>query len=76
MRFEQVKKGRKDNKVQKLIEQFLATNFDKVEVINEDDYESNTQMAAAIRATIKNSYDGKVQITRSQGRVFLTKVAS
>lgn len=73
MRFEQVKKGRKDNKVQKLIDQFLATKFDKVEVFNEDDYESNRQMTAAIRFAIKNDYTGQLQITRTNDRVFLSR---
>lgn len=75
MRFEQVKKGRKDNKVQKLIEQFLASKYDKVEVFNEDDYESNAQMTAAIRFAIRSYYDGQLQVTRTNNRVFLTKAA-
>lgn len=73
MRFEQVKKGRKDNKVQKLIEQFLVSKYDKVEVFNEDDYESNAQMTAAIRFAIRSYYNGQLQVTRTNNRVFLTK---
>ena len=76
MRFEQVKKGRKDNKIQKLIDQFLASKYDKVEVFNEDDYESNAQMAAAIRFGIKSYYDGQLTVTRTNNRVFLTKIAN
>ena len=74
MRFEQVKKGRKDSKVQKLIDQFLASKHDKVEVFNEDDYESNAQMAAAIRFAIKSYYDGQLQVSRTNNRVFLSKI--
>lgn len=73
MRFEQVKKGRKDSKVQKLIDQFLASKYDKVEVFNEDDYESNAQMTAAIRFAIKSYYDGQLQVSRTNNRVYLTK---
>lgn len=75
MRFEQVKKGRKDSKVQKLIDQFLASKFEKVEVFNEDDYESNAQMTAAIRFAIKSYYDGELEVKRTNNRVFLTKLA-
>ena len=74
MRFEQVKKGRKDNKVNKLIDQFLASKFDKVEVFNEDDYESNAQMTASIRFAIKSYYDGQLTVTRTNNRVFLSKI--
>ena len=75
MRFEQIKKGRKDNKVQKLIDQFLASKFEKVEVFNEDDYESNAQMTAAIRFAIKSYYDGELEVKRTNNRVFLMKLA-
>ena len=73
MRFEQVKKGRKDNKIQKLLDQFLASKYDKVEVFNEDDYESNAQMTAAIRFAIRSYYNGQLTVTRTNNRVFLTK---
>ena len=74
MRFEPVKKGRKDSKVQKLIEQFLASKHDKVEVFNEDDYESNAQMTASIRFAIKSYFDGQLEVRRTNNRVFLSKV--
>lgn len=73
MRFEPVKKGRKDNKVQKLIDQFLASKFEKVEVFNEGDYESNAQMTASIRFAIRSYYDGQLQVSRTNNRVFLSK---
>lgn len=75
MRFEQVKKGRKDNKIQKLLDQFLASKYNKVEVFNEDDYESNAQMTAAIRFAIRSYYNGQLTVTRTNNRVFLTKIA-
>ena len=75
MRFEQVKKGRKDNKIQKLLDQFLASKYDKVEVFNENDYESNAQMTAAIRFAIRSYYNGQLTVTRTNNRVFLTKTA-
>ena len=75
MRFEQVKKGRKDNKIQKLLDQFLASKYDKVEVFNENDYESNAQMTAAIRFDIRSYYNGQLTVTRTNNRVFLTKTA-
>ena len=73
VRFEQVKKGRKDNKIQKLLDQFLASKYDKVEVFNENDYESNAQMTAAIRFAIRSYYNGQLTVTRTNNRVFLTK---
>jgi hypothetical protein len=74
MRFELVKKGRKDNKVQKLLDQFLASKFEKVEVFNEGDYESNAQMTASIRFAIKSYYDGQLRISRTNDRIFLSKL--
>lgn len=74
MRFEQVKKGRKDSKVQKLLDQFLESKYDKVEVFNEDDYESNAQMVAAIRFAINSYYKDQLQISKTKDRVFLSKI--
>lgn len=74
MRFEQVKKGRKDNKIQKLIDQFLKTNYDKVEVFNEEDYESDTQMVAAMRFIINRDYKDQVKVSKTNDRVFLKKI--
>ena len=73
MRFEQVKRGRKDTKVQKLIEQFLKSNYDKVEIFNEDDYEDNHKMVAAMRFIIRNHYNGIVNVSKTNDRVFLYK---
>lgn len=74
MRFEQVKRGRKDSKVQKLIDQFLETNYDKVEIFNEDDYDDNDKMTAAMRFIIRNHYDGIVNVSKTNDRVFLYKI--
>lgn len=74
MRFEKVKRGRKDNKVQKLIEEFLKTGYDKVEVFNEDDYEDNNKMVAAMRWVIKNYYKDDVEVSKTNGRIFLTRL--
>ena len=74
MRFEQVKKGRKDNKIQKLINQFLETKYDKVEVFNEEDYESDAQMVAAMRFIINRDYKDIVKVSKTNDRVFLKKI--
>lgn len=74
MRFEQVKRGRKDNKAKKLIDEFMSTRYDRVEVHNEDDYESNAQMAAALRFVASNYYSDSLQVQRKNDRVFLTKI--
>ena len=74
MRFEQVKKGRKDNKIQKLIGQFLQTKYEKVEIFNEDDYESNAQMVAAVRFIINRDYKDVVKISKTNDRVFLKRL--
>ena len=74
MRFEQVKRGRKDNKAKKLIDEFMTTRYDRVEVHNEDDYESNAQMAAALRFVASNYYADSLQVQRKNDRVFLTKI--
>lgn len=72
MRFEKVKK---DNKVQRLIDRFLESDYDKVEVFNEDDYINNARMVAAIRFVIKNHYAGIVNVSKTNDRVFLYKVS-
>lgn len=74
MRFEQIKKGRKDNKIQKLINQFLETKYDKVEVFNEEDYESDAQMVAAMRFIINRDYKDIVKVSKTNDRVFLKKI--
>lgn len=74
MRFEQVKKVRKDNKARKLIERFLSSNHDKVEVFNEGDYDNNKKMAAALRFVIKKHYPDLIHIKYSQDRVYLNKL--
>lgn len=74
MRFEAVKKGRRDNKAKKLIDEFMETRYDKVEVHNEEDYESNAQMAASLRFVAQSYYDGKLQVSRKSDRVFLSKI--
>lgn len=74
MRFEQVKRGRKDNKAKKLVDEFMGTRYDRVEVHNEEDYETNAQMAASLRFVVQSYYDGKLQVSRKNDRVFLTKI--
>lgn len=74
MRFEKVKRGRKDNKIQRLIDQFLETKYDKVEVFNEHDYESNAQMVAAMRFVIRRDYADLVNVSKTGDRVFLYRV--
>ena len=74
MRFEEIKKPRRDNKVHKLIDDFLSTRYDAVEVINEDDYESNAAMTAAIRFAIKTYYEDRLTVSRKGDRVTLSKV--
>lgn len=74
MRFEQVKRGRKDNKAIKLVNEFYETRYDRVEVHNEEDYETNAQMAAALRFVINSYYKDKLQVQRKNDRVFLSKI--
>lgn len=74
MRFEKVRDIKKDNKVCKLIEDFIKTNYDRVEIINEDDYESNDKMVAALRWVIKNNYSDKVKASKIRERVYLSKI--
>ena len=74
MRFERVKEEKRDNKVNKLIEDFIKTNYDRVEIINEDDYKDNLAMVSALRWTIKNDYADKVKASKIKGRVYLSKI--
>jgi hypothetical protein len=74
MRFEQIRKHKRDSKVHKLIDQFLETRYDAVEVINEEDYETNAAMTAAIRFAIKSYYERKVEVSRKGDRVTLRKI--
>lgn len=74
MRFEKVKEEKRDNKVNKLIEDFIKTNYDRVEIINEDDYKDNLAMVSALRWTIKNEYAEKVKASKIKGRVYLSKI--
>ena len=73
MRFEKVKEIQKDSKVHKLIDDFIKTNYDRVEVINEEDYADNKRMTAAIRWAIKNDYPNKVKVSNIKDRVYLSK---
>lgn len=74
MRFERVREEKKDSKVHKLIDDFIKTNYDRVEVINEDDYKDNNAMIAAFRWVVKNDYSDKVKASKIKGRVYLSKV--
>lgn len=74
MRFEKVKEIQKDSKVHKLIDDFIKTNYDRVEVINENDYADNKRMVAAIRWVIKNDYPDKVKVAHIKERVYLSKL--
>lgn len=74
MRFEKIREIRKDDKVHKLIDEFIKTNYDRVEIINEDDYKDNQAMVSALRWVIKNDYADKVKASKIQGRVYLSKL--
>jgi hypothetical protein len=74
MRFERVKEIRKDDKVHKLIDEFIKTNYDRVEIINEDDYKNNNAMVSALRWVIKNDYPDKVKASKIKERVYLSKI--
>ena len=74
MRFEKVKEVRKDDKVHKLIDDFIKTNYDRVEVINEDDYKNDNAMVSALRWVIKNDYADKVKASKIKERVYLSKI--
>ena len=74
MRIERVQETKKDSKVHKLINEFIKTNYDRVEVINEDDYKDNAAMTAALRWVIKNDYSDKLKVSKIKERVYLSKV--
>jgi len=74
MRFERVKEEKKDSKINKLIEDFIKTNYDRVEVINEEDYKDNQAMISALRWVIKNDYAEKVRASKIRDRVYLSKI--
>ena len=74
MRIERVKEIKKDSKIHKLIDEFIKTNYDRVEVINEDDYKDNAAMTAALRWIIKSDYVDKVKVSKIKERVYLSKL--
>ena len=74
MRIERVREIKKDGKIHKLIEEFIKTNYDRVEVINEDDYKDNAAMTAALRWVIKSDYADKVKVSKIKERVYLSKL--
>lgn len=74
MRIERVREIKKDSKIHKLIDEFIKTNYDRVEVINEDDYKDNAAMTAALRWVIKNDYAEKVKVSKIKERVYLSKI--
>lgn len=74
MRIERIKEVTKDSKVHKLIDEFIKTNYDRVQVINEEDYADNKRMTAAIRWVIKNDYPDKVKVSHVKDKVYLSKI--
>lgn len=74
MRFEKLKRGRKDSKVTKFIDEFIETNYDRVEVFNEDDYETDEKMVAALRFAAKNYYKDQINISKTNGRIFMFRI--
>lgn len=74
MRIERIKETIKDSKVHKLIDEFIKSNYDRVQVINEEDYADNKRMAAAIRWVIKNDYPDKVKVSHIKEKVYLSKI--
>jgi len=74
MRFERIKEEKRDSKINKLIDEFIKTNYDRVEIINEDDYKDNQAMVSALRWVIKNDYSDKVKASKIKERVYLSKV--
>ena len=74
MRIERVREIKKDDKIHKLVDEFIKTNYDRVEVINEDDYKDNVAMTAALRWVIKNDYADKVKVSKIKDRVYLSKL--
>lgn len=74
MRFEKIKEEiKKDSKVHKLIDDFIKTNYDRVQIINEEDYADDKRMVAAIRWVIKNDYPEKVKVSHLKDKVYLSK---
>lgn len=74
MRIERVKEVVRDSKVHKLIDEFIKTNYDRVQVINEEDYADNKRMTAAIRWVVKNDYPDKVKVSHVKDKVYLSKI--
>jgi len=74
MRFERIKEVKKDSKIHILIDEFIKTNYDRVEIINEDDYKDNQAMISAMRWVIKNDYADKVKASKIREKVYLSKV--
>lgn len=74
MRFEEVKQEQKEGKIQKMIRQFQNSKFEKVEVINEGDYENNARMVAAIRWVVRTQFDNQVKVSKIKDRVYLSKI--
>lgn len=74
MRFERIKEEKRDSKINKLIDEFIKTNYDRVEIINEDDYKDNQAMVSALRWVIKNDYPDKVKASKIKERVYLSKL--
>lgn len=74
IRFEKIKEPQKDSKIHKLIDEFIKTNYDRVEVINENDYDDNKKMTAAMRWVIKHDYSDKVKVANLKERVYLSKL--
>lgn len=74
MRFEKLKRGRKDSKVTKFIDEFIDTNYDRVEVFNEEDYETDEKMVAALRFAAKNYYKDQINISKTNGRIFMFRI--
>lgn len=74
MRFEKLKRGRKDSKVTKFIDKFIESNYDRVEVFNEEDYENDDKMVAALRFAAKNYYKDKINISKTNDRIFMYRI--
>lgn len=74
MRFVKVREVKKDGKIHKLIDEFIKTNYDRVEVINEEDFKDNNAMVSALRWVIKNHYSDKVKASKIKERVYLSKL--
>lgn len=74
MRFERIKEEKRDSKINKLIDDFIKTNYDRVEIINENDYKDNQAMVSALRWVIKNDYADKVKASKIKERVYLSKL--